>query len=170
MGSLPAPGPVSLAPHSDEEQRQALRLDHQDTPYEPDERERHALQRAAETGRQAACWVRTPAGRQTEQAHARALTSAAEAIVPGGDGEALDGPHRSRLLAPSVIGPAYDYDRGEGKGRQTLPELTAAEKVTVVAVRALAAAMPDTVLGYYPPELDTLAHTLTAAIRAGQST
>ncbi|MFK0191400.1 hypothetical protein [Kitasatospora sp. NPDC090308] len=87
--------------------------------------------------------------------------------MPGGDGEALDGLHRTWLSSGEVIGPTHnhDYDRGEGEGRQTLPELTDAEKVTVVTVCVLAAAMPGTVLGYCPPELDTLTHTLEAAIR-----
>ncbi|GLW73754.1 hypothetical protein Kpho02_60520 [Kitasatospora phosalacinea] len=86
------------------------------------------------------------------------------AVVPGGDGAALDSLHRSRLLADAVICPAY----GPG-GTETLPELTGTEQVAAVAVCALAAAMPGTVLGYCPPELEALSGALEAAVRLGRS-
>ncbi|MFK0194516.1 hypothetical protein [Kitasatospora sp. NPDC090308] len=167
-------GPPRLDHYPDEDGQQDLQLGHQaalDALYEVDEREERALERARQAGQKAARWLREPAGRQAQHAHVQALLNAAEAVevasgaavVPGGDGEALDGLYRSWLLAPAVIGPAYNHDADQD--RQTLPELSEAERVAAVAVCALAASMPGTVLGYCPPELDTLTSALEAAVR-----
>ncbi|RAJ31297.1 hypothetical protein K353_06201 [Kitasatospora sp. SolWspMP-SS2h] len=158
--------PPRFGPYPDEEEQRALPGGHQAVPYEVDEREERALARARRAGREAASWVRELAGRQGGHAHVQALLNAAEAVevasgaavVPGGDGQALDELHRTWLLPSSVIGPAYTYahdqEQNQGQDRQTLPELTGTEQVTVVAACATAAAMPATVLGYCPPELD----------------
>ncbi|MFI9789010.1 hypothetical protein ACIHEI_36675 [Kitasatospora sp. NPDC051984] len=143
----------------------------QPAPYTLDEEEERALRQVREAGQEAARWMRTLAERQPEHAHAQALLNAAEAVeeatgaavVPGGDGEALDSLHRSWLLASMVIGPAYHDD-----DRRTLPELTAAERLAVVAVCALAASMPGSVVGYCPLELDVLSDALAAAVRANR--
>ncbi|MFF4341349.1 hypothetical protein ACFY00_15620 [Kitasatospora sp. NPDC001540] len=140
--------------------------------YQPDLQERRALARARRAGERAAAWVRALAGRQPERAHGRALlrTAAAleaasgAAVVPGGDGSALDGGSRYHLLASWAIGPVYHY----GRDAQTLPELTAAERLALVAACALAAAMPGTVSGDLAPELDVLAAALEDAVRAGR--
>ncbi|RAJ32819.1 hypothetical protein K353_05817 [Kitasatospora sp. SolWspMP-SS2h] len=177
MDSLPAPGPVTLVQHPDEEQRQALRLDHQDTPYETDEREQRALARAAEAGRAAARWVRELAGRQGEHTHAQALLNAAEAVeaasgtaivpggqgVPGEEGGAPGTDHRQALLPGVLLGPVHHTQDVE-----TLPALTGTERLDLVAACTLAAAMPSTTLGYYPLELEALTGALEAAVRSGR--
>ncbi|MFK0195886.1 hypothetical protein [Kitasatospora sp. NPDC090308] len=72
--------------------------------------------------------------------------------------------HLPRGPHPQPSHPQQDED---AKG---VTELTGAERVALVAVCALAASMPGTVLGYCPPELDALTGTLTAAVRTGQGT
>ncbi|MFE1322770.1 hypothetical protein [Kitasatospora phosalacinea] len=157
----PAPAPAPSAPDDGGGGR-----------YEPDLQERRALARARGAGERSAAWVRALAGRQPEQAHRRALLRTASAleratgaaIVPGGDGAALDGGSRYHLLASWAIGPVYHY----GRDVQTLPELTGAERLALVAACALAAAMPGTVGGDFVPELDALADALEDAVRAGR--
>ncbi|MFD7736649.1 hypothetical protein ACFV6F_40530, partial [Kitasatospora phosalacinea] len=140
--------------------------------YEPDLQERRATARARRTGGQAAAWVRTLAGRQSERAHARALlrtaaaleTATGTAVVPGGDGGALDRDSRYHLLASWTIGPVYHY----GRDAQTLPELTSGERLALVAACALAAAVPGTVASDFVPELDALTDALADAVRTGR--
>ncbi|RAJ31271.1 hypothetical protein K353_06175 [Kitasatospora sp. SolWspMP-SS2h] len=164
--------------YPDEEEQQTPRIGHQAAPYEMDEREQRALTLAREAGQEAAAWVRELAAHQIRPAHSRALLNAAEAIgvatsaaiVPGGDGQALDDLHRSWLLASSVIGTAYDPAAHPDQASQSLPELTWPEWVALLAVCAAATAMPASVLGYCPPELEALAGALEAAVRSGQGT
>ncbi|GLW71448.1 hypothetical protein Kpho02_37470 [Kitasatospora phosalacinea] len=166
------PAPAALAPDDGGAGRGGPDLRYEDLRYEPDLQERRAMARARGAGERAAAWVRALAGRQPERSHGRTLlrTAAAleaasgAAVVPGGDGSALDGGSRYHLLASWAIGPVYHY----GRDARTLPELTGAERLALVAACALAAAMPGTVGGDFAPELDVLAAALEDAVRAGR--
>ncbi|MEU4118903.1 hypothetical protein AB0F71_30975 [Kitasatospora sp. NPDC028055] len=144
----------------------------EDEDQEQRERERqHAvnevLAEAAEAGRQAAGWVRELAERQPEERHRSVLERAADAVeraagrevVPGGEGQ-LDDELAYGLSAGIVTGNPY---------AEALPELSMGERIALVAVCALAAAMPASVLGELERELPALAVTLDAAVTAGRT-
>lgn len=126
-----------------------------------------ALHRAAAAGEAAAGWVRGLAGRQDDQGHARVLERAADAIerasgreiVPGGDGHLVE-ELRHALAADVLLGAARSG---------TLPELHPRERGALVAVCALAAAMPGCVLGDLERELGVLAGELERSAEAGRS-
>ncbi|MFJ9447209.1 hypothetical protein ACIRRH_35970 [Kitasatospora sp. NPDC101235] len=136
---------------------------------EQEQRERqHAvnvlLAEAGEVGRVAAGWERELAARQAQERHRRVLERAADAVeraagrevVPGGDGQ-LDEELAYDLAADIVTGSPYAH---------ALPELAMGERIALVAVCALAAAMPHTVLGDLERELPALAATMDAAVTA----
>ncbi|MGW3185484.1 hypothetical protein ACWDD9_40060 [Kitasatospora sp. NPDC001119] len=144
----------------------------EDDGQEQRERERrHAvnevLAEAGEAGRRAAGWVRGLAERQVEERHRIVLGRAADAIeraagrevVPGGEGQ-LDEELAYDLSAGVVTGSPY---------AEELPELAMGERIALVAVCALAAAMPGTVLGDLERELLALAATMDAAVEAGRA-
>ncbi|WP_051743030.1 hypothetical protein [Kitasatospora sp. MBT66] len=121
---------------------------------------------AGEAGRRAAGWVRELAARQSQAGHRAVLERAADAVeqaagrevVPGGDGQ-LD----EEL--------AYDLGAGVVTGSvlaDGLPELSAGERIALVALCAPAAAMPGTVLNAPERELPALAATMDAAVEAGR--
>ncbi|WP_405364579.1 hypothetical protein [Kitasatospora sp. NBC_00039] len=120
---------------------------------------------AAEAGRRAAGWVRELAGRQSDAGHRVVLERAADAVerasgrevVPGGDGE-LDEELRYDLGASVVTGSVVADE---------MPELSTGERIAVVAVCALAAAMPGTLLNDLGRELPALATTMEASTEAG---
>ncbi|MFI8085303.1 hypothetical protein ACIF6L_31500 [Kitasatospora sp. NPDC086009] len=120
---------------------------------------------ASEVGRRAAGWVRELARRQSDTGHRTVLERAADAverassreIVPGGDGE-LDEELRYDLGAGIITGSVLTA---------TMPELTTGERIALVAVCALAAAMPGTVLNDLGRELPALGSTMRAAVEAG---
>lgn len=125
------------------------------------------LAEAAEAGRRAAVWARELAGRQEEERHRIVLERAADAVeraagrevVPGGEGQ-LDEE------------PAYDLSAGIVTGSPyvaVLPKLSMGERVALVAVCALAAAMPASVLGELERELPALAATMDAAVASGRA-
>ncbi|MFF7458615.1 hypothetical protein [Kitasatospora sp. NPDC008115] len=101
-----------------------------------------ALRRAAGAGKAAAVWVREPAGRQGEEGHARALERVAEAgvrasgreIVPGGDGVPAE-ELRYTLAADVVLGASHTT--------VALPELHPGERMPLITVCAVAAALPS---------------------------
>ncbi|MFF8775283.1 hypothetical protein [Kitasatospora sp. NPDC015120] len=127
-----------------------------------------ALRRAAGAGEAAAAWVRELAGRQGEEDHARALERAADAIVrasgreivPGSDG-LLAEELRYTLGADVVLGASHTT--------ATLPELHPGERMPLIAVCAIAAALPSCVLGDLAAELTALADDLAAATEAGHA-
>ncbi len=120
----------------------------QDQDQDQDQREQHAvndlLAEAGEAGRRAAGWVRELAARQSQTGHRTVLERAADAIEqasgreirPGGEGE-LDEELRYDLGANVVTGSVV----ADG-----MPELSTGERIALVAICALAAAMPATVL------------------------
>ncbi|MFJ9448364.1 hypothetical protein ACIRRH_42130 [Kitasatospora sp. NPDC101235] len=122
------------------------------------------LAEAGEVGRVAAGWVRELAARQAQERHRTVLERAADAVeraagrevVPGGDGQ-LDEELAYDLAAYVVTGNPY---------AEALPELAMGERIALVAVCALAAAMPRTVLGDLERELPALAATMDAAVTA----
>ncbi|MFE7193959.1 hypothetical protein [Kitasatospora sp. NPDC057541] len=126
-----------------------------------------ALHRAAGAGEAAAGWVRELAGRQGEEDHARLLERAADAIVrassreiiPGSDG-LLTEELRYTLAADVVLGASHTTG--------TLPELHGGERLALVAVCALAAALPSCVLGDLERELTVLTGELAAATESGR--
>ncbi|MFI9332657.1 hypothetical protein ACIGZJ_34630 [Kitasatospora sp. NPDC052868] len=126
-----------------------------------------ALHRAAGAGQAAAAWVRRLAARQGDQGHARALERAADAIerasgpevIPGGDGHLVE-ELRHALAADVLLGAARTG---------TLPELHPGERGVLVAVCALAAAMPGCVLGDLEHELGVLAGELEHTAEAGRT-
>ncbi|MFJ9448250.1 hypothetical protein ACIRRH_41520 [Kitasatospora sp. NPDC101235] len=125
------------------------------------------LAEAGGAGRVAAGWVRELAARQVEERHRRVLERAADAveraagreIIPAGEGQ-LDEELAYDLAASAVTGSPY---------AQALPELAMGERIALVAVCALAAAMPHTVLGALERKLPTLAATMDAAVKAGRA-
>ncbi|MFI6448481.1 hypothetical protein [Kitasatospora sp. NPDC050543] len=142
-----------------------------DEDQEQPDRERQAVNElladAAQAGRRAAGWVRELAERQPDNAHRVVLYRAAAAVelasgrevVPGGDGQ----------LAEEL---AYDLAANVVTGSpcaQALPELGAGERVALVAVCTVAAAMPGAVLGELERELPALAATMEAATEAGRA-
>ncbi|MFD9067732.1 hypothetical protein ACFVZ3_40175 [Kitasatospora purpeofusca] len=146
------PAPEPTAEHEDQEHRHAVNK---------------LLAEAGEAGRRAAGWVRELAARQSEAGHRAVLERAADAleqaagreVVPGGDGQ-LD----EEL--------AYDLGAGVVTGGVLaggLPELSVGERIALVAVCALAAAMPRTVLGDLGRELPVLVSTMEAAAEAGRT-
>ncbi|MEU4303112.1 hypothetical protein [Kitasatospora aureofaciens] len=85
--------------------------------------------------------------------------AAGREVVPGGDGQ----------LAEEL---AYDLAAGVVTGSpyaQALADLVMGERITLVAVCALASAMPGTVLGELERELPALVATMDAAVTAGQT-
>ncbi|MFJ5122984.1 hypothetical protein [Kitasatospora sp. NPDC088548] len=126
-----------------------------------------ALHRARDAGEAAAGWVRALGGRQSNEHHGLVLERAAEAIerashqevVPGGNGELAE-ELRYSLAADVLLGAAHTA---------TLPELTPGERIPLVAVCALAAAMPACVIGAPARELTLLADELGAATAAGHA-
>ncbi|MDY0812984.1 hypothetical protein [Kitasatospora purpeofusca] len=123
-----------------------------------------ALQRVADAGEAAAAWVRELAGRQCEEDHGRALERVAEAsgreIIPGSDG-LLTEELRYTLAANVVLGASHTTG--------TLPELHDGERLALVAVCALAAALPSCALGDLARELNLLAGEPAAATDAGRT-
>ncbi|MEU8927747.1 hypothetical protein AB0D10_43750 [Kitasatospora sp. NPDC048545] len=125
------------------------------------------LAEAGEAGRRAAGWVRELAGRQPEDGHRRVLERAADAIeqaagrevVPGGEGQLAE-ELAYDLSASIVTGTPY---------AQAFPELAMGERIALVAVCALAASMPASVLGELERELPALAATTAAAVTAGRA-
>ncbi|MEU3565779.1 hypothetical protein [Kitasatospora sp. NPDC006786] len=126
-----------------------------------------ALHRGRDAGEAAAAWVRELVGRQEDERHALALEHAAAGIerachrevIPGGDGRLAE-ELRYSLAADVLLGAAYTG---------TLPGLAPGERLPLVAVCALAAAMPGCVLGDLPRELTLLADELDAATAAGRA-
>jgi hypothetical protein len=126
-----------------------------------------ALHRARDAGEAAAVWVRSLAGCQANEHHALVLERAAEAIerashqevIPGSEGQLAE-ELRYSLTADVLLGATHTA---------TLPELAPGERIPLVAVCALAAAMPACVLGDLPRELTLLADELDAATTAGRT-
>ncbi|MFJ8628435.1 hypothetical protein ACIRD3_37130 [Kitasatospora sp. NPDC093550] len=122
------------------------------------------LAEAAEAGQRAAGWVRALAERQAQKRHHVVLARAADAVeqaagrevVPGGAGQ-LTEELAYDLSADVVTGSPY---------AEELPELSMGERITLVAVCALAAAMPRTVLGNLERELPALTATMDATVEA----
>ncbi|MFD9597370.1 hypothetical protein ACFWA9_32100 [Kitasatospora sp. NPDC059973] len=127
-----------------------------------------ALHRAADAGEAAAAWVRELAGHQCEEDHGRLLERVAEAIVqassreiiPDSDG-LLTEELRYTLAAGVVLGASHTTG--------TLPELHDGERMPLITVCAIAAALPSCVLGDLARELNLLASELAAAIEAGRT-
>lgn len=118
-----------------------------------------ALHRAADAGEAAARWVRELAGRQAEEDHAQALERAAGAIVRASSREVVPG--GDSLLAEELrYTLAADVLLGASHTTGTLPVLHPGERVPLIAVCALAAALPSCV---------ALAGELAAATEAGRS-
>lgn len=138
-------------------------------PADQEQQEQHAvndlLAEAGEAGRRAAGWVRELAERQEATAHRRMLERAADAVeqaasrevVPGGDGQ-LDEELAYDLGADVITGSVLT---------DGLPELSMGERIAFVAVCALAAALPGTVLNDLARELPVLTATMDAATEAG---
>ncbi|MFE7529798.1 hypothetical protein ACFU7Y_29400 [Kitasatospora sp. NPDC057542] len=111
--------------------------------------------------------MKAGAARQTEERHRVVLERAADAVeqaagrevVPGGDGQLAE-ELAYDLAADVVTGGPYAEAR---------PELAVGERIALVAVCALAAAMPRTVLGDPKRELPVLAATMDAAVAAGRT-
>ncbi|GAA1234172.1 hypothetical protein GCM10009665_25540 [Kitasatospora nipponensis] len=111
--------------------------------------------------------MRELAGRQEDERHARALEHAAagierashQEVIPGGDGQLAE-ELRYSLAADVLLGATYTG---------TLPDLAPGERMPLVAVCALAAAMPGCVLGDLPRELTLLADELNAATTVGRT-
>ncbi|MFE2729288.1 hypothetical protein [Kitasatospora sp. NPDC059327] len=128
---------------------------------------REALALAVDAGEAAAAWVRELAARQSDENHALVLGRAADAIVqasaheviPGGDGRLVE-ELRYHLAADVLLGATRTA---------TLPELRAVERLALVAVCALAAAMPGCVLGDLERELPILADALNTATGIGHA-
>ncbi|MDH6129926.1 hypothetical protein [Kitasatospora sp. GP82] len=126
-----------------------------------------ALHRARTAGETAAAWVRGLADRQDDDLHAQALRRTADAIeqashrevVPGGNGHLAE-QLRHALAADVLLG---DLTAG------TASVLAQGERLPLVAVCAIAAAMPGTVLGDLPRELQMLAADLEDAVRTGDT-
>ncbi|ARF83196.1 hypothetical protein ACIG0C_30020 [Kitasatospora aureofaciens] len=156
LSRLPSPFPAEAEHQAAEHDDQALDAD-----------QLAALHRARDTGEAAAAWVRSLASRQANEPHALVLERAAEAIerashqevIPGGDGE-LTEELRYSLAADVLLGATHTA---------TLPDLAPGERIPLVAVCALAAAMPSCVLGDLPRELTLLADELDAATTAGRA-
>jgi len=127
-----------------------------------------ALHRAADAGEAAAVWVRELAGRQGEEEHGRLLERVAEAIVqassreiiPGSDG-LLTEELRYTLAADVVLGSSHTTG--------TLPDLHPGERMPLIAVCSIAAALPSCVLGDLVRELEVLATELEAATDTGRA-
>ncbi|MCX5215890.1 hypothetical protein OG689_42870 [Kitasatospora sp. NBC_00240] len=123
---------------------------------------REVLAEAGAVGERAAAWVEAVAVRQSDGAHRRVLEMFAGAvrrvlgreIVPGGSGEVSCG-LRYRLDAYVVLGAA-------GTGR--VPDLTNAEQLALVAVGAVAATAPSTVLGDIEADLPALLAVIDRAL------
>ncbi|MFD7731908.1 hypothetical protein ACFV6F_16155 [Kitasatospora phosalacinea] len=146
----------------------------EDEDQEQLERERqHAenvlLAEADEAGRRGAGWVRELAARQAERWHQVVLERAADAVeracgpeaVPGGEG----------VLTEEL---AYDLAADVVTGSvcaEGLPVLSAGERVALVAVCAVAAAMPAAVGGDGDAEREVpvLVSTMDAAVAAGRT-
>ncbi|MFJ6774828.1 hypothetical protein ACIQOV_28380 [Kitasatospora sp. NPDC091257] len=127
-----------------------------------------ALHRAAGAGEAAAAWVRELAGHQGEEDHGRLLERVAEAIAQASSREIIPGSNgllteelRCTLAADVVLGASHTTG--------TLPELHAGERMSLIAVCAIAAAMPSCVLGDLARELEVLAAELDAATAAGRA-
>ncbi|MGW7448158.1 hypothetical protein [Kitasatospora sp. NPDC054795] len=126
-----------------------------------------ALHRGRDAGEAAAAWVRELAGRQEDERHAPALEHAAagierashQEVIPGGDGQLAE-ELRYSLAADVLLGAPHTG---------SLPDLAPGERLPLVAVCALAAAMPSCVLGDLPRELTLLADELDAATAAGRA-
>ncbi|MGW2542287.1 hypothetical protein ACWC5I_15800 [Kitasatospora sp. NPDC001574] len=111
--------------------------------------------------------MRELAGRQGEEEHARALERVADAVVqvsgreiiPGGDG-LLAEELRYTLAADVVLGASHTIG--------SLPELHRGERLALVAVCALAAALPSCVLSDLERELTVLAGELAGVTEAGR--
>ncbi len=127
-----------------------------------------ALHRGRDAGEAAAAWVRELAGRQNDERHALALEHAAagierashQEVIPGGDGQLAE-ELRYALAADVLLGATHTG---------TMPDLAPGERMPLVAVCALAAAMPSCVLGDLPRELTLLSDQLDAATAAGRAT
>ncbi|MEV7603214.1 hypothetical protein AB0O91_38175 [Kitasatospora sp. NPDC089797] len=126
-----------------------------------------ALHRGRDAGEAAAGWVRERASRQEDERHALALEHAAagierashQEVFPGGDGQLAE-ELRYSLAADVLLGAAHTA---------TLPDLAPGERMPLVAVCALAAAMPSCVHGDLPRGLTLLADGLDAATAAGHA-
>ncbi|MFD9687341.1 hypothetical protein ACFWXO_16475 [Kitasatospora sp. NPDC059088] len=132
---------------------------------QPDDAVLAALHRARTAGEAAATWVRALADRQDDELHGKALCRTADAIerashwevVPGSDGH-LTEQLRHALSADVLLG---NLTAGSA------PDLAPGERLPLVAVCAIAAALPGTVLGDLPRELQALAADLEDAARTG---
>ncbi|MFE7527697.1 hypothetical protein ACFU7Y_18565 [Kitasatospora sp. NPDC057542] len=120
---------------------------------------------AGEAGRRAAGWVCGLAARQLQPGHHTVLERAADAveqaagreIVPGGESQLAE--ELAYDLAADVITGSILVDG--------LPELSTGERIALIAVCALAAALPGTVLNDPTRELPVLTATMNAATQAG---
>ncbi|MFD8782521.1 hypothetical protein [Kitasatospora sp. NPDC059599] len=125
-----------------------------------------AIAAAGETGRRAAAWVRELAERQSAEGHRAVLEQAADAIeqtagreiVPGGEGQP-DDELRYALTAGLVTGNPYS-------GGRLL--LATGERIALVSVCALAAAMPRTVLCDLERELSRMDAAVSAVSSAAE--
>ncbi|MEV7189942.1 hypothetical protein [Kitasatospora sp. NPDC093102] len=123
------------------------------------------LAEVGEAGRRAAGWVRGLAARQPQPGHRTVLEQAADAveqaagreIVPGGEGQ-LDEELAYDLAADVITGSVLV---------DGLPELSTGERIALIAVCALASALPGTVLNDPTRELPVLIATMDAATQAG---
>ncbi|MCX5215918.1 hypothetical protein OG689_43025 [Kitasatospora sp. NBC_00240] len=123
---------------------------------------REVLVEAGAVGERAATWVEALAARQGDGAHRRVLDTFAEAvrrvlgreIVPGGSGEVSCG-LRYRLDAYVLLGAA---------GTEGAPDLTSAEQLALLAVGAVAATAPSTVLGDVQADLPALLAVIDRAL------
>ncbi|MFF0416278.1 hypothetical protein ACFYUY_38345 [Kitasatospora sp. NPDC004745] len=111
--------------------------------------------------------MRELAGRQEDERHALALEHAAagieraghQEVIPGGDGQLAE-ELRYALGADVLLGATHTG---------ALPDLAPGERLPLVAVCALAAAMPSCVLGDLPREVTLLADGLDAATTADRT-
>ncbi len=103
--------------------------------------------------------MRELADRQEDERHSRVLERAAEAIIPGGEGRLAE-EIRYSLAADVLLGATHTG---------TVPVLHPGERLALVAVLALTAALPGCALGDLARELTLLADELDAATTAGRT-
>ena len=123
---------------------------------------REAIAGAAAVGERAAAWAEALAGRQDDTGHQRVLEMFAAAvrhvlgreILPAGDGE-ITGELRYALDAYVVLG---------ATSPETAPDLTTAEQLALVAVGAVAATAPSTVLNDLARDLPALCSVIESAL------
>jgi hypothetical protein len=129
--------------------------------------ERDALARAAATGTRSADWIHSLAQRQPDPCNQQALHRYADAveqvltreIVPGGDGDLAE-QLRHTLDALVLRGSTLTTRR---------PDLTAAERVALLAVGFAALTAPLAAVGDLAGDLEVLCEAIDQALAFGQA-